>query len=125
LRITVNSPVDNMAMGNIAAPIDVETGKIKGKAAYQDIRKDPVSHHPITGVELIGFQVPYWSEVLKLVREAALHNTSNKSIGWDVAVTEKGPSFVEGNHNWCKLLWQLPAGEGLKAVLEDYQSGRK
>lgn len=121
LRITVNSPVDNMAVGNIAAPIDITTGKIKGKGAYQDIRKEPVDVHPVTGIPLIGFQVPYWHEVLKLCREAALHNTRNKSIGWDVAITNDGPSFVEGNHNWCKLLWQLPAGEGLKHVLEGYK----
>src|SRR5690606_12959434 len=62
LRITVNSQVDNMAVGNVAAPIDINTGKIKGKGAYQDIRKEPVDAHPVTGVPLIGFQVPYWDE---------------------------------------------------------------
>lgn len=121
LRITINSPVDNMAVGNIAAPIDAVSGIIKGKGAYQDIRKQPEENHPITGVRLIGFQVPYWPEVLQLCREAALYNRANKSIGWDVAITSIGPAFVEGNHNWCKLLWQLPAGEGLKHVLESYR----
>ena len=121
LRITVDSPVDNMAMGNIAAPIDWETGKVIGKGAYQDIRKESVDKHPITNEPLIGFQVPYWEEVLALVKKAALHNTKNKSIGWDVAVTKNGPSFVEGNHNWCKLLWQLPLGRGMKSHLEHYR----
>lgn len=121
LRITVNSPVDNMAVGNIAAPIDINTGKIKGNGAYQDIKKPSVDKHPVTGVSLIGFQVPFWNEVLQLCKKAALHNLKNKSIGWDVAITDNGPSFVEGNHNWCKLLWQLPAGEGLKHVLDQYR----
>ena len=120
LRITVNSPVDNMAVGNIAAPIDIETGIIKGPGAYQDITKAPEKVHPVTGVPIVGFQVPYWKEVRELCRNAARHNTRNRSIGWDVAVTKSGPSFVEGNHNWCKLLWQLPAGEGLRSVLEHY-----
>lgn len=126
LRITVNSPVDNMAVGNIAAPIDFNTGKVKGKGTYQDIRKESVEHHPVTDVELIGFQIPFWDEVLSLVKKAALHNTKNKSIGWDVAITANGPSFIEGNHNWCKLLWQLPANEGLKHILKPYlQIARK
>ena len=120
LRITVNSPVDNMAVGNIAAPIDIETGVVKGPGVYQDITKAPEDVHPITGVPIVGFQVPYWREVKELCRNAAVHNKTNRSIGWDVAVTKTGPSFVEGNHNWCKLLWQLPAGEGLRSVLDHY-----
>lgn len=120
LRMTVNSAVDNMAMGNIAAPIDLETGKIKGKGVYQDITREPVAQHPVTGVKLIGYQIPYWKEVLELCTEAALYNTNNKSIGWDVAIRASGPSFLEGNHNWCKLLWQLPIGHGMKHVLRTY-----
>lgn len=125
LRMTVNSPVDNMAVGNIAAPIDITTGKIKGKGAYQDIRKEAVAVHPVTSVSLIGYQIPFWSDVLELCRNAALSDTRNKSIGWDVAITNDGPAFVEGNHNWCKLLWQLPAGMGLKHVLEPYRQAYK
>ncbi len=121
LRITVNSPVDNMAVGNIAAPIDVETGRVSGPGVYQDIIKLPEEVHPISGEQIVGFQVPFWDDVRDLCRRAALHDTRNRSIGWDVAVTERGPSFVEGNHNWCKLLWQLPAGEGLKHVLDGYK----
>lgn len=120
LRVTVNSSVDNMAMGNIAAPIDLATGKISGPGVYQDIIKSPEERHPVTGIALRGFQIPYWQEVLSLCSEAALYNTSNRSIGWDVAITEKGPSFLEGNHNWCKLLWQLPLGEGRKKDLDQY-----
>ena len=120
LRMTVNSAVDNMAMGNIAAPIDLETGKIKGKGVYQDITREPVTKHPVTGVELIGYQIPHWEAVLELCTNAALYNTKNKSIGWDVAIRASGPSFLEGNHNWCKLLWQLPIDRGMKHVLDSH-----
>lgn len=120
LRMTVNSDVDNMAMGNLAAPIDIETGKIRGKGVYQDITREPVSKHPVTGVELVGYQIPHWNAVLELCTQAAIYNPKNKSIGWDVAIQEEGPSFLEGNHNWCKLLWQLPIGQGMKSVLEPY-----
>ncbi|MGQ1785719.1 sugar-transfer associated ATP-grasp domain-containing protein [Saccharicrinis sp. GN24d3] len=120
LRITVNSPVDNMAAGNLAAPIDVITGKVNGSAVYSDIVKDQVEVHPVTKRAIVGFQVPYWDEVVDMAKKAALHNVSNKSIGWDVAIGDAGPEIIEGNHNWCKLLWQLPVKKGLKDVLIRY-----
>jgi len=118
LRITVNSAVDNMAMGNIAAPIDVKTGKVKSEGVYQDITKGQETEHPITHTPIVGFQIPFWEDVLKLTSEAALYNKNNRSIGWDVAITNHGPSLLEGNHNWCKLLWQLPLQEGRKSDLQ-------
>ncbi|WP_430934267.1 sugar-transfer associated ATP-grasp domain-containing protein [Saccharicrinis sp. 156] len=120
LRITVNSPVDNMAAGNLAAPIDYNTGVINGSAVYSDITKADCRTHPVSNKEIIGFHIPYWDETKKMVEDAALHNTSNKSIGWDIAISNKGPELIEGNHNWCKLLWQLPVKTGLKGELLKY-----
>lgn len=120
LRITVQSHVDNMAAGNIAASINSVTGIVTSEAVYSDITKPSVEKHPITGVSIKGFQLPYWDETIKMVKEAALKNTSNRSIGWDVAITDDGPELIEGNHDWCKLLWQLPEGHGLKETIDKY-----
>ncbi len=120
-RISVNSSVDNMAAGNLAAPIDEETGIVNGPAVYSDITKSEESIHPITKTTIVGFQVPFWKETLEMVKEAAFLHPQNRSIGWDVVITEKGPGFIEGNHDWCKLLWQLPAKKGLKSLLEKHQ----
>lgn len=121
LRITVNSPVDNLAAGNIAAPIDIPTGVVEGPGVYSDITKDSEERHPVTGVLIKGFKIPYWHATLAMVKDAALMNTNNRSIGWDVAITNEGPELIEGNHDWCKLLWQLPVGKGLKPMLESYR----
>jgi hypothetical protein len=112
LRITVNSQVDNMASGNIAAPVDILSGKVNGEAVYSDITKQTLKHHPISGEPIVGFQIPFWQEVLELTKQAALLRTENRSVGWDVAITQNGPELIEGNHNWCKLLWQLPVNTG-------------
>jgi hypothetical protein len=120
LRITVNSAVDNLAAGNIAAPIDLETGKINGPGVYSDITKADEYQHPVTGVDIVGFQIPYWQETLDLCKAAARLDTRNRSIGWDVAITDEGPELIEGNHDWCKLLWQLPVKKGLKPVLDKF-----
>lgn len=116
-RISVNSSVDNMAAGNLAAPIDEKTGIVSGPAVYSDITKPEEKIHPITGAEIVGFQVPFWAETLAMVKKAALEFPENRSIGWDIVITENGPGFIEGNHDWCKLLWQLPVKKGMKSVL--------
>lgn len=120
LRITVNSKVDNLASGNIACPIDLETGKINGLGVYSDITKEDVTHHPITNFPLLGFQVPMWDRVIELTEQIALLHPENRGVGWDIAVTNEGVDFIEGNHNWCKILWQLPVKKGMKEILEKY-----
>jgi len=121
LRISVNSSVDNMAAGNLAAPIDEKTGRLTGPGVYSDITRPEQEYHPITRVKIPGFQIPYWRETLDMVKQAALLHRKNRSIGWDVVITEKGPGLIEGNHDWCKLLWQLPVKKGLKSELEKYE----
>ncbi|WP_262500773.1 sugar-transfer associated ATP-grasp domain-containing protein [Rhodonellum psychrophilum] len=120
LRISVNSSVDNMAAGNLAAPVEEFTGLVTGPGVYSDITKIDEEFHPVTGVNIVGFQVPFWKESIEMVKRAALKHPQNRSIGWDVVITAKGPGLIEGNHDWCKLLWQLPVKKGLKSILEKY-----
>ena len=121
LRITINSSVDNLAAGNIAAPIDAKSGIVTGPGVYSDITKHDEISHPVTGVEIVGFEVPFWNETLRMVSEAALLHPQNRSIGWDVAITRDGPELIEGNHDWCKLLLQLPVKRGLKPILDKHR----
>ena len=70
----------------------------------------------MTGKAYSGLIVPYWREVTELANKAAMLSPENRSVGWDIAITANGPELIEGNHNWCKLLWQLPVKQGLKKV---------
>ena len=121
LRITINSSIDNLAAGNIASPINIETGRVEGSGVYSDITKSEERIHPITGMQIDAFQIPFWKESLHMVKDAALLHPENRSIGWDVAITNNGPELIEGNHDWCKLLWQLPVKRGLKPKLEKHK----
>jgi hypothetical protein len=118
LRISINSPVDNLAAGNMAAPIDRDTGRVKGPGVFSDITREPLETHPVTGCPIVGLEIPYWQETLALVEEASLLHPENRSVGWDVVITEQGPGLIEGNHDWCKLVWQLPVAKGLKHRLD-------
>jgi hypothetical protein len=114
----VNSTVDNMAAGNMAAPVDEVTGIVTGPAVYSDITRADEIVHSVTGVAISGFQIPFWKETIEMIKIAAKLHPQNRSVGWDIAMTKKGPDLIEGNHDWCKLLWQLPVKHGLKPVLE-------
>lgn len=120
LRISVHGVTDNLAAGNIAAFIDPETGIVTGKGVYSDITKPDTEFHPVTGLRIPGTQIPFWKETLSIAREIAAIDHRNRSIGWDFAITTHGPDLIEGNREWCKLLYQLPAHKGLKSILEKY-----
>jgi hypothetical protein len=117
LRISINSSIDNWSAGNIAAPVNLSTGIVEGPAFYKDITKPDEYRHPITNIDIIGFQIPYWIQALQLAKDAALFNKKNRCIGWDIAITDEGPELIEGNNNWCKVFWQLSAKKGLKSLL--------
>ena len=120
LRISVASTVDNWHKGNIAAPVDLSAGIVEGPGFYMDITKHDEYIHPITGVEIVGFKIPFWQESAQLAKNAASSNKKNRSIGWDIAITDDGPDLIEGNHNWDKVIWQRSAGKGLKPLIEAY-----
>ena len=124
LRLGIEKNVDNLASGGIAVAVDEETGIVTSAGVYSDITKKPESIHPVSGKNIVGFQIPFWNETLQMVKEAALLYPQNRSVGWDIAITELGPELIEGNHDWCKLVYQLPVGEGLKNVLENYRLGK-
>lgn len=120
LRVSVDSNIDNLSVGNFAAPINVDNGIVSGPGVYGDITKEDVFRHPITDVAIEGFEIPYWNECIQLVKESALSVPGNKSIGWDVALTNDGPILIEGNHDWGRVLWQIPVKKGLKEDILKY-----
>lgn len=120
LRISVNCPVDNWHKGNLAAPVDLATGTVAGPAFYMDITKPDEYFHPVTNVEIPGFRIPFWNDAVQMAKDAAVYNRKNRSIGWDIAVTDNGPDLIEGNHNWDKVMWQRSAKRGLKPLIEHY-----
>ena len=98
--------VDNINNGGMAAPIDVETGVINNVAfdknsLYYDI-------HPYTGSPIVGVEIPFWKEAVALVLQAARRIPQLRYVGWDVAVTPTGVTFVEGNQHPGHDILQMP-----------------
>lgn len=110
--------VDNLENSGIFCPIDMETGKINGLARSSKLIN--YSIHPYTNIKLIGYQLPYINEALELVKKAALEIKEIKYVGWDVAITENGPSIIEGNDYPGYDFWQLPEHTSDKIGLLPY-----
>jgi hypothetical protein len=120
-RISVNSETDNFSTGNLAATIDVSTGVvvtpgIKRMAACSDSYEE----HPITGEKILGFKIPFWDEVMKIVKQAALVFPEVRTVGWDVAILNDKPIIIEGNPSWNKGAPQIPLDAGIKPILNTY-----
>ena len=90
---------DHGKTGNLLAEISLVDGTIKKAVTMTDngLGMKPIKTHPDTNIYFEGFPLPLWSEVCKLVKEAALKFLPVRNIGWDIAVTPDGPFIVEGN----------------------------
>lgn len=89
------SHTDNMSGGGISARIDFDTGVVC------DCGRDYLGHryiyHPDSKVQLVGLNIPQWDEVKKLVCRLADTLPQVRFVGWDLAYSDKGWVFVEGN----------------------------
>ncbi len=95
LRIGNGKVMDNVDCGGMAARIDLESGKLLTVGA--DKAGNTFTQHPITGTDIIGFTIPYWEEAKAMCMAAARKVPQMRFIAWDVAITENGPTFIEGN----------------------------
>ena len=95
LRIGNGKVMDNVDCGGMAARIDLKSGKLLTVGA--DKAGNTFTKHPITGTDIIGFTIPYWEEAKAMCMAAARKVPQMRFIAWDVAITENGPTFIEGN----------------------------
>lgn len=98
--------VDNWAQGGLMIPINVENGKLTKYGFYKPPYGGKATEHPDSGVVFEDYQIPYFEEAKQLV--CKFHECLDLySIGWDIAITENGPVFVEGNDNWDLAFGQI------------------
>ena len=92
--------VDNWAAGGLALGIDNETGNLKKWGYYKPQYGTKTSEHPDTGVVFEETTAPSYQEAVRIAIDAARRFYGVRAIGWDIAITENGPIFIEGNDNW-------------------------
>ena len=95
LRIGNGRIMDNVDCGGMAARVDLDSGRLLTVAA--DKAGNTFTKHPITGTEIIDFQLPCFEEAKAMCLEAMRMVPSMRYVAWDVALTEQGPTLIEGN----------------------------
>lgn len=121
LRIPVgDNRADNFAhgsSGNLAAPIDLSTGRVgTPRASRTKVWPDMINvpEHPDTHAQIEGAVLPHWPEIAHLVRKAQLTLPNLPTLGWDIAITDAGPIIVEANSTYDVDIVQVAYGRGLK-----------
>ncbi len=102
--------VDNASSGGFFVPIDLENARLKAKGV-QLLKHggNTFERHPDTNCKFEGFEIPHFKEIVNLTVELSRH-FSNKMIGWDIAVGNDEPIFIEGNSNGSLLMSQIACG---------------
>jgi hypothetical protein len=121
IRMSTGKVVDNFNAGGIAAPIDLKSGEIFGPAVSKSIQDNKMYYeHPLSHEKIIGFKIPHWDKVIKMVESACYVIPEVRTVGWDVAITDDDVLLVEGNHNWCKTFFQQVYGEGKRELILNF-----
>ncbi len=107
--------VDNFHQGGMAVLVDTETGKLVGQAYNKNL--EYFDRHPKTNIQFDEFQIPNWDKIRKMVLSAALESRHIHAVGWDVAVTEDGATFIEGNRRAGYDLVQVLSKRGRKDIM--------
>lgn len=94
-----DSFVDNISAGGLA--VGVNENGVLDKYGFKDKAfGTKLAKHPVSNTTFEGYQLPCWTEIKELVKNAHKQFYYIQSIGWDVAITPTGPVLVEGNDNW-------------------------
>ena len=102
--------VDNWAKGGVFVGIDAQTEKLKDIGILKPKYGTKVTEHPDTHITFKGYQIPFYQEAVRMVVELHKLMYRSHSIGWDIAITEKGPIIIEGNDRWEITLVQAVHG---------------
>jgi len=112
--------VDNWAAGGIIVGVDMASGRLSAEGFFKPGHGTRVLHHPDTQVCFEGFAVPYFHEAVELACRLHRHLYGIHSIGWDIAITESGPMFIEGNDDWDGGLPMILESDFKERFLEMY-----
>ena len=103
--------VDHLLYGALGCWVDPETGALGPGRTRSSLGSTTVI--PGTDRSFVGYRLPGWKEVKGLALAAAAGFPWAHAIGWDIAISDRGPILIEGNERWSPSLMQIPAPYGL------------
>lgn len=94
LKIGNGDVIDNFSKGGMYTFVSDE-GKVLTPAI--DREDNIYFEHPLSNKQIVDFKVPMFKEAVELVKKCSAVVQEIKYVGWDVAISDKGPVIVEGN----------------------------
>lgn len=92
--------VDNWNAGGIAVAVDMATGRLRDYGIMKACYGKRAETHPDSNIMFSGYQIPFFKESVELVCNVHRYMYGMHSVGWDVAITEQGPTLIEANEDW-------------------------
>jgi hypothetical protein len=118
LRIgTGDSEVDNTTGGGIVANVDLATGRCGPAISRYRVAEHAV--HPQSGEQVAGFELPLWALVTSEVIRAHRLLPFPRTLGWDVAIEDRGPVILEVNSDYYYNHLQLDGGSAAVGLLRE------
>ena len=113
------SHVDNWGSGGVGYDFDLETGVCVGYG--RDKKNNPYIFHPDSNVKMVGFCLPDFENLKKIIIELTRKVPEARFVGWDIAITPNGYELVEmncpGGHDFLQAFGR-PYGDLLKKELK-------
>ena len=107
--------------GNVDCAVDIKSGALYNVVefnSWRDIRM--VTNHPDNATKIDGEIIDGWEHIVAQIKVFQSRIPQLKIIGWDVAITDRGPIIIEFN-NWWDSTGQLFIGRGWRhPVVECY-----
>ena len=91
-------------------------GILKGNGINKNLEEFEI--HPVSNIKYDNYKIPFFKEITELCTKAAARFNQTNVIGWDVAITDKGPLIVEGNNGPGFDLVQVVLNKGTKYMIE-------
>lgn len=111
-----SADIDNFHGGGMGVLVDLDSGKLIGNAT--DKKLNQFECHPVTNTKFDGYAIPYWEEAKQMVCKAASVEPHIMVVGWDVAITENGPTLIEANRRPGFDMPQVLYNRGLKSTMK-------
>ena len=113
----ISGKVDNVHSGGIAVGIQAN-GRLMEYGYFDSSHGTKTDRHPDTGIKFKEFVIPFYDEAVEAALKLHEKLEGLCSLGWDIAITEQGPVFIECNAEWGLAVMQMCHGGIRKEWLE-------
>ena len=111
------SIVDNAGQGGVFAVADPLTGILITDGVDESGRY--YKEHPDSHLVFKGWQIPYWDDLVEVVKQAHKQFPTQKYIGWDFALNNDNKwILIEGNRG--QMVGQYATKKGIRKEFYDY-----